>query len=406
MNSKKLRLITIVLLIGLTIPFESVAQNTRYIVRDLGTLGGTFSIAFAINNKGAIDGLSNTLGDNAEHGFFWRKGVMTDLGTLGGINSIARDRLNERDQIAGRAETSVSDPLGEDFCLTGTGLVCLPFLWTNGVMTPLPTLGRNGAAHAVNNRGQVVGLAETLTPDPTCTPPQVLQFKPVFWQRGRIHQLPTFAGDADGLAVVINDRGQAAGASGDCTVISRHALLWQKGVAIDLGTLGGPTALPQAINNQGQIVGNSSLAGGGGHGFLWQNGVMSDLGTLPGDNVSAVFGINSKAQVVGVSCNPGGCLPIIWQNGVMTDLTTLVAADSELIIDTPRGINDRGEIVGAGVDPNSGEVHAFLAVPQNGEVAGPTTATARTRVKKALPANIRKLLRLYPHNDIGIWPRK
>ena len=100
---RKLRLITTILFVGLTMSLQSTAQHTRYVLTDLGTLGGTFSIGFAINNKGSVTGVSTTPGDSAQHAFLWRKGVMTDLGTLGGINSVARDRLNERDQVAGRA---------------------------------------------------------------------------------------------------------------------------------------------------------------------------------------------------------------------------------------------------------------------------------------------------------------
>jgi len=366
MKSTKLTLITIVFLIGLTVPLESAAQQPRYTVFDLGTLGGSFSIAFGVNNRGAVSGFSDVPGDVAQHAFIWRRGKMTDLGTFGGPNSIARDRLNALDQIGGRAETSVPDPLGEDFCFFGNNLVCLPFVWTKGVLIPLPTLGgNNGVAHGVNNRGQVVGLAENTTPDPTCTPPQLLQFKPVFWQKGQVQELPTFPGDPDGFVDAINDRGQAAGASGDCTATTRHALVWQNGTTIDLGNLGGSGIVPQAINNQGQIVGQAALPGDvTSHAFLWQNGVITDLGTLPGDDFSAAFGINSKGQVVGLSCGAAGCAPVVWHNGTITDLNTLLPVDSALLILAPRAINARGEIVGAAVNTNSGEVHACLAIPQ------------------------------------------
>jgi probable HAF family extracellular repeat protein len=365
---RKLLLIITILFVILTVSLQSIAQDTRYVLKDLGTLGGTFSFGFAINNKGSVTGFSTTPDDSAMHAFLWREGVMTDLGTLGGINSLARDRLNERDQVAGRSETSISDPLGEAFCLFDNNVVCLPFIWTNGVMTPLPTLGgNNGAAHAINNRDQVVGLAENTTPDPTCTAPQVLQFKPVYWERGQVHQLPTFPGDPDGFAIVINDRGQAAGVSGDCTHPARHGLLWENDTAIDLGT----SVVPQGINNRGQIVGSVA-----GRAFLWENGVMRDLGTFPGDDGGAAFGINMEGQVVGISCGENGCVPFLWQNGVMTDLNSLIAADSPLVVEAPRGINSRGEIVGLAIDTNSGEEHAFLALPKQGSSATDVVAPA------------------------------
>ena len=71
-------------------------------------------------------------------------------------------------------------------------------------MTPLSTLGgSNGQANQINNRGDVVGLAENGTIDPTCPPPsapffEILEFKPVIWEKGKIQELPTFPGDPEG----------------------------------------------------------------------------------------------------------------------------------------------------------------------------------------------------------------
>ena len=176
-------------------PARLAAQQERnnrlphYRVTDLGTMGGTFSDALGINSKGWVTGLSTLPGDASLHALLWRKGVKTDLGTLGGPNSTpngfrASSSVSVRGEIVGAAESSAADPLGENFFLCnfndGLGLLCLPFLWQEGAMTPLPTLGgNNGAAFQINNRGQAVGGAENTTHDPTCVAPQVLQFKPV-----------------------------------------------------------------------------------------------------------------------------------------------------------------------------------------------------------------------------------
>jgi len=254
-------------------------------------------------------------------------------------------------------------------------------------MTSLPTLGGpNGQASMVNNRGEVAGFAETAVPDPNCPAPQMLQFKPVIWANSSIEQaLPTFPGDTDGVALHLNDNGQAVGASGSCAAYNLnfgnnlqplHALLWQNGVATDLGNLGGTGHgfgnVAQAVNNLGQAVGVSDLAGdASSHAFLWtQASGMQDLGTLPGDVYSVAVAINDVGQVTGVSIDANFNLhPFFWQNGVMTDLATLIPANSTLLPMLACGINSNSEFVGAAVDKITGDMHGYLAVPSNSAAA-------------------------------------
>ena len=71
---------------------------------------------------------------------------------------------------------------------------------------------------------------------------------------------------------------------------------------IDLGTLGGIYSAGQAINNRGQVVGESYTASGELHAFLWQDGTMADLGTLGGP-FSNAEAINDRGQITGFSQN-------------------------------------------------------------------------------------------------------
>jgi probable HAF family extracellular repeat protein len=391
-------------------------EQTQYTVTFLGTLGGTFSQPFGMNNKGEVDGIATLPGDQSQHAFLWRNGVMTNLGTLGGPNSSGDFGVpfgpNERGEVVGGAETSTPDPLGEDLCFFGNSLTCLPFVWKDGVMTPLPTLGgNNGAAGDINNRGQVVGIAENTTRGPTCPalgPPlnviDQIEEKPVIWEKGEIQELPTFPGDPDGGANAINDHGQIVGASGNCPKgpeFALHALLWQNGALTDLGNLGGTFSFAGNINNRGQVIGASGLHGDTtAHAFLWtKDSGMKDLGTLPADFSSLAKGINDKGQVVGQSCDIGGnCRAFLWQNGMMTDLNTLVpGGGSTLFLFEAFEINSRGQFVAIGFDMSSGDCCAFLATPPNGEAASETVtaATGETsqRPKVVLPENVRKLLR-------------
>jgi probable HAF family extracellular repeat protein len=317
---------------------------------------------------------------------------MKDIGApgLGGPNSIAFVD-NESSRAVGEAETSTSDPNGEDFCGFGTHLTCLPFLWQAGGMIQLPTLGgNNGVAQAISNRGEVAGFAENSTPDPGCPAPQVLHFKPVVWEKGLIHKLPTFGGDPDGVAQQINDNGEVVGGSGTCAAFNAnflynlvpvHALLWEKGKATNLGNLGGETGqaggnIAYDINNQGQVVGNSDLPGDTTFdAFLWTRKTgMQDLGTLSGDVASVSLSINDAGSVVGASLDANfDPRAFLWEKGVMTDLNTLIAGDSPLYLLTGCSINSRGEITGLGLT-STGETHTYLARPTHSVATSESTS--------------------------------
>jgi probable HAF family extracellular repeat protein len=111
---------------------------------DLGTLGGTFSVGFEVNDSGEVTGMSSEAnGDN--HGFIYSGGTMHDLGTLGGPSSEG-DAINANGDIAGSS--------------TNAGLRGHAFLYSGGVMHDLGTLGgTDSQARALNNSDQVTGCS-------------------------------------------------------------------------------------------------------------------------------------------------------------------------------------------------------------------------------------------------------
>jgi probable HAF family extracellular repeat protein len=363
------------------------AQNGRYTIQDLGVVGTNPNQPgqpFVITNNGWVSGGAGV--GAAEHGVLWRGGEMIDIGNPGlGGNSMAFG-VNEWGFAVGEAEnisTDLSTP--EDFCgfqamgYSSLPTPCVPFIWNKGRMVPLKTLGGvNGVANQINSNGVIAGYAENATADPACPAPQIYQFKPVVWFGDRIQPLPTEGTDPEGVAVSVNDLGQVVGASGTCAVFNynflfnfqpAHALLWQNGIATDLGTLGGVlNNVAEGINNRGEVVGGSDLSGDKtSRAFLWtpETRKMKDLGTVDGDYWSIAVGINDEGQIVGVSTNEDFTVvrAFVRQNGKLVDLNSLIAGKTPLFLETACRINSRGEIVGIAIDPNTDYIHAYLAIP-------------------------------------------
>lgn len=382
----------------------SVVAQTTYAVTDLGTLGGPFGVAHGIDASGQVSGFA-LRSDGLQHAFLRPKGASTniDLGTLAGPNVLNSDssfRLSET-RVAGGSEIAVPNPLGVPD-LVGSNLITRAYLWKNGVMTDLGTLGGyDSYANGINARGQVVGWATVAALDSTC-PPGLLPFTfqqapPALWENGKVTALPTLTGDLDGFALSINNSGDAVGFStpGFCSP-AQHAVRWHKGTVTPLGSLGGiSNNLALNSNELGQIVGFSDVAGDTtNHAFLWQGGLMTDLGTLSGDFSSFAPAINNIGQVVGASCDQNGnCRAFVWQNGKMTDLNTLIPVDSPVYLLQALDINSFGQIVGCAFQFSSGEVHAFLLTPVSGaDSAGPTLAVPGEGVKISLSDDVRKRL--------------
>ncbi len=267
------------------------------------------------------------------------------------------------------------------------GYINLGFVWENNQMRGLPNFpgGDNGFATGANNLGQVVGWAETGVHDPTCCCTQVLQFLPAVWDLGsgdQIRDLPLISGDSSGAATAINDNGQIVGISGICDQAvgrhtAKHPVLWENGTVTDIY----PNApapwwnTPTAINQRGDVVGFAGdpafVEGDVVHAFMWtrEDGIRN-LKPLPHRTPqhvdSEAYGINEARQVVGVSCDADqiDCRAVIWDHGnTPTDLNDLKAPGYSAVLASAKDINNNGEITGRAADPNTGVLTAYLAVP-------------------------------------------
>lgn len=234
------------------------------------------------------------------------------------------------------------------------------------VALPNLTGGSSSSAAAVNDVGQVVGWATTAAGDQHA----------VVWEHGAIADLGTLPGHTSSYATAISSGGLVVGVSGvgalapfDPGNENAHAVLWQDGEIIDLGTLpGGAYSAATGVNDAGQVVGYSrtyvpALGGAAIHGFLWQNGQMADLPPLqPSSAVlsstSAASGINTQGQIVGNSASFDFVTNVLtrhavtWQDGV-TELAAFAGDSTSVAV----AINDPGQIVGA-----SGSIDPDLAI--------------------------------------------
>ena len=387
---------------ALIIPMRTNAQSDKgkhhhYKLIDIGTFGGPNS-SFLLpsptgrvlsNNGTAVGGADTSTPDplclyfNSDcyvsNGFTWQDGLATKLDALPGLdNNSFAFWVSDCGLVAGESENGI-DPL------TG-GPALEAILWgKNGFMNELGTFGGNDSfSSAVNDRGEVDGVALNTIPDPYGSiffMPGATQSRAFRWTQSQgLEDLGTLGGPDSG-AFLINESGQISGWSFTNSTINSATgfptldpFFWENGKMLDMGTLGGLFGRAFALNNRGQVAGFSDLAGDQAcHPFLWdKTGGMRDLGTLGGDSGLAYF-VNDAGEVVGSANVPGafGCdngaqnHAFLWRNGVMTDLG---APDG----DTCSGavaINSKSQIVGGGDDCNGGLLHAFLS-----EDGGPAVA--------------------------------
>lgn len=295
---------------------------------DLGTLGGSFSIASSLNSVGTTVGFSALVSDVEFHAFAATTDAVTDLGTLGGTFSAAV-AVSDTGHIAGDSNLATDGSTFHAFAIH-----------PGEAMKDLGTLGGTSSyTYGVNNAGWVIGISEIAGNTSLHA----------FLHNGvSMLDLGTLGGSSS-VAIDINEAGQVAGDAATETEQNR-AFLYTGGVAVNLGTLGGSFSTAVALNNSGEVTGNSTTANDEeSHAFLYRGGAMLDLGSLGGGSSSA-SGINNRGQVVGTSVDLNSLQrAFVWENGVMTDLNSVLPPESGWELLSARFINDRQQVVGEGV---------------------------------------------------------
>lgn len=302
-------------------------QGSTYDVIPL-SLGGNNADA-VVHHKGiTADGkIAGTIGaaDGSRHAFLYDGKTMIDLGTMGGTGSEAH-AINQRGQVVGRA--------------FGPGW-SRAFLY-DGAMHDLGNFGGADAlASDINESGQVTGYATSAD-----------GVRHAFLYRdGVLKQLQT-PGTAS-VGWVINGGGQVAGDFDSNAQVQLALLDDSCGCVKTLGTLGGAESLVYGLNDAGDVVGVSDNAGARRHAFLYRNGTMKDLGTLGGAG-SFAAAVNESGLVVGDADTAAGTAHAFIHDGsTLRDLGTFGGAQSRA-----DSINGVGRVVGF-AHTSRGEPRAF-----------------------------------------------
>jgi probable HAF family extracellular repeat protein len=394
---------------------DQAPQYHHYKVLDLGTFGGPnsyfnslnltdafgfgtvfYNLAQVRNARGIFVGFADTSAPDPNpsfcylpdcyvtHAFEWRDGKKSDLGTLPGGSSSAAFWINSRGWITGNSENGETDPL-----IPGLPEI-RAVLWKDGHIRDLGTLGGSTSfSQAMNDRGQITGLALNDIPDPfsyyyqflyclpfQICPPNATETHAFVWdEKDGMKDIGTLGGP-DAFPSVINQRGQVAGFSYINSVPNEttglptfHPFLWEKGKGMkDLGSFGGTqTASVNGLNNRGEVVGGLYLPGDIQNlPFIWDGAKLIDPVAPPfgGPGPGEANWINEAGEVVGNASLPTPCSggngylqhAFLWRGGVITDLGSLP--------NTPNTgglfINSKSQVVGASFSCDFSTFSAFL----------------------------------------------
>ncbi len=342
-------------------------------------VGGGGSNANGVNAHGVVvgaadDGIINPLnGAPYDHAVLWDGAGVHRLQELDGHASWASS-ITDRGIVAGYAYNAVADPY------TYAGTQTRAAIWRDGAIQVLGTLGGTDSAAFVasdcagereeGRRGvAVIGTSSLAT---AAGPPfGIPQTDAFLWEGGVMIDLGGLGGGYS-MPSAINCRRQVTVISFDATHRHFQSFLWSDGRSVPLERLGGSFVEAVALNDAAMIAGGVSDRGDeNALAAVWgPSGEGALLGTIGKDTGSLALGVNARGVVVGGSgalsfySVPAYSHAFVWRRGgAMQDLNTLIPEGSPLTLNVAYSVNDRGDIAGLGTSA-SGETHAFVLVTE------------------------------------------
>jgi probable HAF family extracellular repeat protein len=322
------------------------SNTAAYTIKNLGTLD-----ARAINCSGQVVGWGFSASGKV-HAFLYGGDKIQDLGTLTGYDLSEANAINAAGEVVGWVGPVPGQPRA--------------FVCRGGRMQEIGALGGSlSEACAINAAGDITGWAQIANG----------QRHAFLYHDGHMQDLGAF-GTHGSSAYGINDLRQIVGASSSVDDMMRIPFLYDSGKMVPLDIPDHQDSRATAINSAGEIVGHVGdvTQQSSDQAFVYSHGIFHDLGNFGGIRpFSIAIAINANGQIVGMcgSCpldnGFDGEKAFLYSDGHMQDLRGLVgeanltaAGIKALFVAT--GINDRGQIVGNGIDFKTNQI-AFLLTP-------------------------------------------
>jgi probable HAF family extracellular repeat protein len=327
-----------------------VPAQSGYTITDLGVGNQWYSEAHGLNNGGWAVGEYEPVGALYQHAFLYNGQTTAGLPIIPNIYNIAWG-INDSNVVVGEY---APDPNPMFFIVQA-------FKYSNGVVTGLGFLSSASysSAHAINRLGQIVGESSTNSTGSV--------IHAILWDNGTKVDLGVLSGYYSS-ANAINNSAIIVGESSVEGTTNTQAFIYTNTI-MPMGTLGGDYSSAKSINDAGVVVGESTEVIGGVtnlQAFIYQNGSMTSLSAqaaVLGADSSSASAINNLGQIVG-SIGLGQLTQAFLFDGTnIVNLNQYIPPTSGFAnLSSAFGINDQGQIIGAGTLTN-GDYHGFLLTP-------------------------------------------